>query len=199
MTILLQNHTKSLSEVNIFSPIASFSSSALQFIATFVFSNDSNITNKPLHFGLSIEHQNFTMLRIGLKVERKTHEAQSGMIESFVLKYEMTDGNKDNKMVVQNITYTVYPEKKSSFSLTISFCIHMNLLQKKFNVIGNLIDMNQTKVIDHSATVGLTKSFVTEHKTQGKEKFYLIISKRNVSSTQRIGIQNISQTNNYTG
>ena len=199
MTILLQNHTKSLSEVNIFSPIASFSSSALQFIATFVFSNDSNITNKPLHFGLSIEHQNFTMLRIGLKVERKTHEAQSGMIESFVLKYEMTDGNKDNKMVVENITYTVYPEKKSSFSLTISFRIHMNLLQKKFNVIGNLIDMNQTKVIDHSATVGLTKSFVTEHKTQGKEKFYLFISKRNVSSTQRIGIQNISQTNNYTG
>ena len=80
-----------------------------------------------------------------------------------------------------------------------SFEIHMNLLQKKLNVIGNLIDMNQTKVIDHSATVGLTKSFVTEHKTPGKEHFYRVISKRNVSSTQRIEIENISQTNNYTG
>ena len=139
------------------------------------------------------------MLRIGLKVERKTHEAQSGMIESFVLKYEMTDGNKDNKMVVQNIIYTVYPEKKSSFSLTISFRIHMNLLQKKFNVIGNLIDMNQTKVIDHSATVGLTKSFITDRKTPGKEKFYLVILKRNVSSTERIEIENIFQSTNYTG
>ena len=147
MTILLQNHTKSLSEVNIFSPIASFSSSALHFIATFVFSNDSNITNKPLHFGISIEDQNFTILGIGLKVERKTHDSQTGTIASYILKYEMTDGNEDNKTVVQKIVYSVYPEKKSPFSLTVSFIVHMNLLQKKFHVIGNLIDMNQTKLI----------------------------------------------------
>ena len=75
----------------------------------------------------------------------------------------------------------------------------MNLFQKKLNVIGNLIDMNQTKVIDHSATVGLTKSFVTDRKTPGKENFYLVISKPNMSSTQRIEIDNIYQTTDYTG
>ena len=199
MVILMQNCTKNSSEVNIFSPAANISSCALYFNATFLFSNYTNTKDMPLHLGISFKHQNLTMFKMNLKVKRKVHDSQNDMIKSFILKYKISDGNKGNKMVVQNIVSSVCPKRKSSFSLTISFKIHMNLFQKKLNVIGNLIDMNQTKVIDHSATVGLTKSFVTDHKTPGKENFYLVILKRNVSSTERIEIENIFQPTNYTG
>ena len=199
MGILLQNYTKSLSEVNIFSPVASISSYALYFNATFVYLNYSNTTNESLRLGVSIENENFTLLSMNLEIERKVNNSLGCKIESCILRYEISDGNTDKKLTAHNVLYIPYSKKKSSCSLTISFEIHMNLLQKKLNVIGNLIDMNQTKVIDHSATVGLTKSFVTDRKTPGKENFYLVISKPMKSSTQHIEIENVFQTTDNTG
>ena len=199
MGILLQNYAKSLSEVNIFSPVASISSSALYFNGTFVYLNNSNTKNKSLRLGVYIENDNFTLLSMKLEIERKVNNSLGYKIESCILRYEISDGNTDKKLTAHDVIYIPHSKKKSSCSLTISFEIHMNLLQKKLNVIGNLIDMNQTKVIDHSATVDLTKSFVTDRKTPGKENFYLVILKRNVSSTKRIETENIFQPTNYTG
>ena len=199
MGILLQNYAKSLSEVNIFSPVASISSSALYFNATFVYLNNSNTKNKSLRLGVYIENENFTLLSMKLEIERKVNDSFGCKIQSCILKYEISDGNTDKRSNAHNIIYIPHSKKKSSCSLTMSFEIHMNLLQKKLNVIGNLIDMNQTKVIDHSATVGLTKSFVTDRKTPGEENFYLVISKPMKSSTQHIEIENVFQTTDNTG
>ena len=193
MTTMLQSYSKNFSEVNILSSIAS-SAATLKFNATFVFSNDSNLENTTLQLLVSFQHHNYTVVRTLFVIENARHAARlqnhvSPIENSRIFKYHIFDGNQDKRMVVGS--FFLYPEKKSLFSHKMSIMVHINLIQQKFVVIGNLIDTNQTlKVIHHSsATVDLRQSF--NHLE--KENFKFLISRTNTSSTHLVEIDDIIQ------
>jgi hypothetical protein len=189
MTKMLQSYSKSFSEVNILSSIA-LSAATMKFNATFVFSNDSSLENRTLQLVVSFQHHNYTVVRALFEIENARFQNHVFPLEKLqILKYYIFDGNEDKSMVVGS--FFLYPEKKFLFSLKMSIMVHINVIQQKFVVIGNLIDTNQTlKVIHHSsATVDLTTSF--NH--LDKENFKFLISRTNMSSTHRVEIDDIIQ------
>ena len=199
MTTMLQSYSKSFSEVNILSSIAS-SAATLKFNATFVFSNDSSLENTTLQLVVSFQHYNYTVVRTLFEIENARDAARlqnhAFPLEKLqIFKYHIFDGNEDKSMVVGS--FFLYPEKKFLFSLKMSIMVHIDVIQQKFVVIGNLIDTNQTlKVIHHSsATVDLTQSF--NH--LDKENFKFLISRSNMSSTHRVEIDDIIQKPYFSG
>ena len=180
-TNCLQNYSKRFLKVNILSPIET---STLKVKATFVFSNNSNFMDVPLQLVLGICHHSDEIVRTIVKMENTRKTAK-------LLKYRVIDGNKEKCWVEGSLN--LYPEIFPT-SRKISIMMHINMLPQKVVVIANLINMQETKLIHHSATVNLSKSF--DYLDKDLDFFVL---RTNISSTHHIEIDEIVHKPNSTG
>ena len=139
----------------------------------------------PMQFVLGIWHHSYEIVRSVVKIHKTRKTSKN-------LKYRVVDGNNDRCFVEGSFDF--YHENFLS-SLKLSIMMHINILQQNFVIIANLINMQQTKIIHHSATVNLSKSF----EYLDKKDLAFFISGTNISSTQHVEIDEIVHKPNLTG